>query len=83
LQGKLPLQLPQNERSSVPRKMRHIMDILHKWGIHTLGQFAALEKQDVSTRLGPLAVEMWDRANGTATRLLRLVQPPEVFRGRV
>jgi protein ImuB len=59
--------------------MRHIIDILHKWGIHTLGQFAALEKQDVSARLGPLAVEMWERANGTATRLLKLVQPPESF----
>jgi protein ImuB len=60
-------------------EMRHIIDILHKWGIHTLGEFAALEKQDVSTRLGPLAVEMWERANGTATRLLKLVQPPESF----
>ena len=58
---------------------RRIIAILHKWGIHTLGQFAALEKEQVSLRLGPEAVRMWERANGKATRLLKLVQPPETF----
>ena len=61
-------------------EMRHIIAILHKWGIHTLGQFAALEKEQVSLRLGPEAVQMWERANGKATRLLKLVRPPESFR---
>lgn len=57
----------------------HIIGILHKWGVHTLGQLAALDKEQVSLRLGPEAVRMWERANGQATRLLKLVQPPESF----
>ena len=56
-----------------------ILDILHKWGIHTLGQVAALNKEELRNRLGPDAVRLWERANGTATRLLKLVQPPETF----
>src|SRR5438132_9531020 len=53
--------------------------ILHKWGIHTLGQLAALDKEELRTRLGSDAVRLWERANGTATRLLKFVQPPETF----
>ena len=60
-------------------EVQRIIAILHKWGIHTLGQFAALEKDQVGNRLGPEAVRMWERANGTATRVLKLVQPPESF----
>ncbi len=60
-------------------EVRHIIAILHKWGVHTLGDFAALKKEDVSARLGPEAVQMWERASGKATRLLKLVQPPESF----
>jgi protein ImuB len=60
-------------------EIRRIIAILHKWGIHTLGQFAALEKEDVSLRLGPEAVRMWERASGKATRLLKLIEPPESF----
>jgi protein ImuB len=53
--------------------------ILHKWGIHTLGQLAALDKEELRNRLGADAVRLWERANGTATRLLKFVQPPEAF----
>ena len=60
-------------------EIRRIIAILHKWGIRTLGQFAALEKEDVSLRLGPEAVRLWERASGKATRLLKLIQPPESF----
>ncbi len=56
-----------------------IIGILHKWGIHTLGQLAALNKEELRDRLGPEAVRLWERANGTATRLLKFVQPPETF----
>src|SRR6266403_2118353 len=60
-------------------ELRQILAILHKWGIHTLGQLAALDKEDLATRLGPEAVRLWERANGKTTRLLKLVQPPESF----
>src|SRR5437762_11366581 len=56
-----------------------ILRILRKWGIHTLGQLAALDKEELRARLGAEAVRLWERANGTATRLLKFVQPPETF----
>ena len=59
--------------------VERIMSILHKWGVHTVGDFAALDKIDISTRLGPEAVRMWERANGKSTRLLKLIDPPESF----
>jgi protein ImuB len=57
----------------------HILAILHKWGIHTLGEFAALDQEQIGLRLGPEAMEMWERAQGKTTRLLKLTQPPETF----
>src|SRR5438477_405652 len=60
-------------------ELQQILGILHKWGIHTLGQLAALDKEELRTRLGPEAVRLWERANGTSTRLLKFVQPPESF----
>src|SRR5437763_1563197 len=56
-----------------------ILAILHKWGIHTLGELAPLDKEELRNRLGADAVRFWERANGTATRLLKFVQPPESF----
>jgi protein ImuB len=60
-------------------QIRQTLSILHKWGIHTLGQFAALDREELRARLGPEAVRLWDRANGKTTRLLKLIQPPESF----
>lgn len=48
-------------------------------GIHTLGQFAALDKEEVGARLGSIGLQLWDRARGKTTRLLKLVSPPESF----
>ena len=60
-------------------RIAEILAILHKWGIHTLGQLAALNKEELRDRLGSDAIRLRERANGTATRLLKLVQPPETF----
>jgi protein ImuB len=60
-------------------EIQQILAILHKWGIHTLGQLAALNKEELAARLGPGAVRMWERANGQSNRLLKLVRPPEAF----
>src|SRR5229473_8361699 len=67
---------PQNASAA---RTAEILGILHKWGIHTLGQLAALDKEELRNRLGADAVRLWERANGTATRLLKFVQPPEAF----
>jgi protein ImuB len=56
-----------------------IITILHKWGIHTLGQLAALDKEQLGARLGLEATRMWERANGQSNRVLNLVRPPESF----
>ncbi len=60
-------------------EVQEIFAILHKWGIHTLGQLAALDREQLGARLGPEAIRMWERANGRSSRLLKLVQPPESF----
>src|SRR5947208_11610639 len=60
-------------------EIHQILEILHKWGIHTLGQLAVIDKEQLGARLGPEAVRMWERANGQSDRQLRLVRPPESF----
>src|SRR5258708_6505634 len=60
-------------------EVQEIFAILHKWGIHTLGQLAALDKEQLGARLGPEAIRMWERANGRSSRLLKLIRPPESF----
>jgi protein ImuB len=61
------------------KETERILSILHQWGIHTLGQLAALPRDDLAARLGARAVELWERANGRAERILKLVSPPELF----
>ncbi len=60
-------------------EIEQILEILHKWGIHTLGQLSALDKEELGARLGPAAIQMWERANGQSDRPLRLVRPSESF----
>src|SRR5437870_9661256 len=74
------------ERSDLPKaaqdrqaEIQQIFTVLHKWGIHTVGQLAALDKEQLAARLGSEAVRMWERANGQSNRLLKLVRPPESF----
>jgi protein ImuB len=70
---------PNAERPSADKSVQEILTILHKWGIHTLGQLAALDKEQLGARLGPEAIRIWERANGQSKRLLKLVRPPESF----
>src|SRR6516225_3037901 len=60
-------------------EVREVFAILHNWGIHTVGQLAALDKEQLGARLGPEAIRMWERANGRSSRLLKLIRPPESF----
>jgi protein ImuB len=60
-------------------EIRQILAILHKWGIHTIGQLAALDKQQLGARLGPEAIRMWERANGQSSRVIKLIRSPESF----
>src|SRR5215472_3310265 len=60
-------------------EVQEVFAILHKWGIHTVGQLAALDKEQIAARLGPEAIRMWERANGRSNRPLKLIRPPESF----
>jgi protein ImuB len=60
-------------------EVTRVLNVLHRWGIDTLGQFAALEKEAVGARLGAIGLELWERANGKRTRLLKLVIIPDSF----
>jgi len=76
-----PAVLPGGTAKQIERakETERILSILHQWGIHTLGQFAALPRDDLAARLGARGVELWERANGRAERILKLVSPPESF----
>ena len=76
-----PAVLPGRTAKQIERtkETERILWILHQWGIHTLGQLAALPRDDLAARLGARAVELWERANGRAERILKLVSPPESF----
>jgi|SRR6266487_890893 len=67
------------QRLIAEKSVQEILTILHKWGIHTLGKLAALDKEQLGARLGPKAVRMWERASGQFNRVLKLVRPPESF----
>ncbi len=68
------------KKGEAAREAAAVIALLHRWGLHTVGQFAALKRDEVSDRLGPAAVRLWERACGRTTRVLRLVRPPESFR---
>jgi protein ImuB len=56
-----------------------IAGILARWGIQTVGQFLALGKNDVGTRLGAEALELFKLVSRESARPLRLISPPEHF----
>ena len=60
-------------------EIARVLGLLRRWGIESLGQFAALEKEAVAARLGSIGIELWERATGKATRLLKLVPVAESF----
>jgi protein ImuB len=64
------------EAFALPDEM---LDILHRWGVRTIGGFAALGRDDLVRRLGAGAGEYFDRATGRIDRPLRCTQPAETF----
>jgi protein ImuB len=52
-----------------------LLQILHGWGIHHVGEFLALPKTEIIERLGPAAEVLRRKVSGRNKRLLRLIRP--------
>jgi nucleotidyltransferase/DNA polymerase involved in DNA repair len=68
-----------SNKSNAPKKQNAFFRYYINGGFTPLGQLAALSRDDLAARLGASAVELWERANGRAERILKLVSPPESF----
>jgi protein ImuB len=56
-----------------------LAEVLQGWGIRTLGELTALPKADVTHRLGPAGLALWERASGETSRPLHLITPSLTF----
>jgi len=56
-----------------------ILEVLQKWGIHTVGAFLALGKDKLAERLGTEAVELFDSVSIHENRPLNLYIPSAIF----
>jgi protein ImuB len=56
-----------------------ILEILRRWGVGTVGALLALGKDNIAERLGPAALELFNRVSPDSPRPLKLVLPTEAF----
>jgi protein ImuB len=56
-----------------------VLELLHRWGIRNLGELMALGKDRLAARLGPAALELFERATASQSRPLKVVHPPQIF----
>ncbi len=64
---------------SVLQPSEELAAVLESWGVRSVAQLVALPMTQVCERLGPEAVELWERARGGRVRPLDLVKPREFF----
>jgi len=60
-----------------------LLDLLDLWGIHTLGDLAALPETGIAERLGEEASRLCALARATLTRPLNVHKPEEFYAGRI
>ncbi|MBV8901427.1 MAG: hypothetical protein JOY92_15095 [Verrucomicrobia bacterium] len=56
-----------------------MIQILHGWGVHTVGALMRLPREAAGRRLGKEGLSLWDRAAGRSPQVLRYVRPSERF----
>jgi nucleotidyltransferase/DNA polymerase involved in DNA repair len=56
-----------------------ILELLDRWGIHTVGALLALGKESIVDRLGPAALALFERVSSDAVRPLNLAAPAGEF----
>jgi protein ImuB len=61
------------------RESEPILDTLHRWGVHRLGELARLPEIAISERLGERGVYLQTLARGATSRPLVPFEPPRVF----
>lgn len=64
-------------RFAEPTKVQE--EVLHSWGITTLGGLTALPKAEIGQRLGTDGAQLWERAAGETQRVLGLIEPVRTF----
>ncbi len=64
---------------AVAEPTAEIAEILTGWGVRTLGELTALSKAEVTQRLGPAGLALWERAAGEVVRPLRALAPAQNF----
>jgi len=62
------------------RPSREMKEVLHLWGVHSVGDFVQLPRAGVAERLGQEGAVLWDMAAGGHQRLLKLIRPPADYR---
>src|SRR6185369_10358406 len=55
------------------------LEILSRWGISTIGEFLAFDKNDIAERLGPGVLALFERMSADSVRPFKRVSPPESF----
>jgi protein ImuB len=56
-----------------------LASILDQWGLHTLGDFTALPRDEIVRRFGTAGLALWQRALGGSLRPLHTVALPQTF----
>lgn len=57
----------------------HVQETLRRWGVHSIGSFAALSANEVASRLGAIGQRLHEKARGIDPRPLVPHLPPDVF----
>jgi protein ImuB len=60
-----------------------ILQLLHRWGIRTVGAFLALGKDRLAERIGESVLDLIDRVSPLSVRPLKLVSPSEQYLERM
>jgi protein ImuB len=58
---------------------KELLEVLSKWGIHTVGQFLELGKSRIAERLGSAGAELFEQAKSDTIRPLRLTSPRQEY----
>ena len=60
-----------------------ILELLHRWGIWTVGAFLSLGKDQLAERIGENVLELFERVSPFSVRPLKLVSPSQSYLERM